>query len=140
VSDDLATQFDRAVAPLRAEFEHLVIPPLPPQRTNEHFAVFAAVEAVLDRHLTSDRWQLSTNPDDADDDAANGWVRPAREAVAQVIETSILLRWNNDPAAAEADFEDFRDHTLWQAMVNLARAEDGVECQWRGCNCDCHDE
>lgn len=105
----------------------------------QSFAVFDAVAAVFDKHLTRSRWQLSTTPGDPEDDEANGWVGPARVALAEAIETSILIRWDGNPAAAEPGFEDFRDFILWQAMVDLARAEDGVECKWRGCDCSCHD-
>ena len=105
----------------------------------QSFAIFDAVAAVFEKHLTSDRWQLSTTPGDPDDDeTGGGWVGPARAALAECIETSVLIRWDNNPAAAEADFEDLRDYMLWQAMVDLARAEDDVECEWRGCDCDCH--
>ncbi len=103
------------------------------------FAVFAAIVDVFDKHLTRSRWKLSENPNDPDDDEANGWVGPARAMLAETIESSLLIRWDGNLAAAEADFEDFRDYCLWQAMVNHARAEDGVECEGRGCDCDCHD-
>ncbi|MCW2767964.1 MAG: hypothetical protein JWO11_3923 [Nocardioides sp.] len=96
------------------------------------FAVFAAVEEVLEKHLTSSRWKVSDNPDEADGDEANGWVRPARAALAELIEDSVSSRWDNDPTAAQADFEDFRDYLLWQAMVDIARADDGVSS-----NCAC---
>lgn len=104
----------------------------------QSFAIFDAVVGVFDKHLTHPRWQLSINPDDPDDDEANGWVGPARLMLAEAIGSSILIRRDGNPAAAEVDFEDFRDYMLWQAMVDLARAEDGVECEWRGCDCDCH--
>lgn len=105
--------------------------------TEEHVAIFDAVAAVLDKHLTARRWRVSTNPDDPDDDESNGWTRDARQLLAGAIEESILLRWNGNPAGAEPDFDDLRDYFLWQAMVDLVRSKDGVECKWRGCDCDC---
>lgn len=126
MTDNIDAEFRRLYAAMPEEFDAA-------------FARFDAVADVLDKHLWRDRWKLSDNPDDPDDDAANGWVGPARAELATLIEESILLRRDGDPASAEADFADFRDYCLWQAMVNLARSEDGLDCIDCGCTCSCHD-
>jgi hypothetical protein len=100
----------------------------------QSFAIFDAVVSVFEKHLTHPRWQLSNDPNDPDDDEANGWVRAARVALAEHLEERVLLRYDGDPVGVEADFEDLRDYLLWQGMVDLARSMEGEPC-----SCDCHE-